>query len=50
MSKVFNMGIGMIVTVAPGSVAAAIDALDAGGHHARVIGEITPGSGQVHVR
>ena len=50
MSKVFNMGIGMIVTVAPSSVAAAIDALDAGGHHARVIGEITPGSGQVHVR
>ena len=50
MSKVFNMGIGMIVTVGPGSVAEALEALAAAGHQARVIGEITTGSGEVHVR
>lgn len=47
MAKVFNLGIGMIVTVPPEAAASAVEVLRAAGHDARPVGEIVAGSGQV---
>lgn len=47
MRRVFNLGIGMVVTVPAGSVADAVDVLDGHGLMARVIGEVVPGTGEV---
>jgi len=47
MRRVFNLGVGMVVAVPPGSVAEAIEVLDGHGLAGRVIGEIVTGSGQV---
>ena len=47
MSKVFNMGIGMIVVVAPEQSADTIAVLSAAGHTGIKIGEIVSGSGRV---
>jgi len=47
MAKVFNLGVGMIVTVPLAERDLAIDVLGHQGHQARVIGEITDGSGEV---
>ena len=49
MRRVFNMGIGMVVVVPEASASLAVAALRAAGQHARVIGEIGPGSGQVAI-
>jgi phosphoribosylformylglycinamidine cyclo-ligase len=40
MRRTFNMGIGMVVAVAPSDVKAAVDALGAAGEQAWVIGEV----------
>ncbi|HWG74291.1 MAG TPA: phosphoribosylformylglycinamidine cyclo-ligase [Acidimicrobiales bacterium] len=45
MGRVFNLGIGMVVVVAPGSVDTAIDLLAAAGRPATVIGELVAGGG-----
>ncbi|MGI9577824.1 MAG: phosphoribosylformylglycinamidine cyclo-ligase [Microthrixaceae bacterium] len=47
MRKVFNMGIGMVAVVAANDATKAIDVLRTAGHRAVVIGEVTPGSGDV---
>ncbi|MET0160437.1 MAG: AIR synthase-related protein, partial [Acidimicrobiales bacterium] len=43
MAKVFNLGIGMVVVVAPADADRTIAALAASGHAARAIGEVTKG-------
>ena len=45
MYRTFNMGIGMIVVVAPGDVPAAVALLEREGHQAFEIGRIVPGGG-----
>jgi phosphoribosylformylglycinamidine cyclo-ligase len=47
MYETFNMGIGMVVAVAPEEVHAALDSLNDA--EARVIGTIQAGSGEVHL-
>jgi phosphoribosylformylglycinamidine cyclo-ligase len=49
MRRVFNLGLGMVLVVAPSSVPAALDTLVAAGHAARVVGRVSEGSGAVHV-
>ncbi len=49
MAKVFNLGIGMIVTVPPEAQARAIEVLAAAGHQAVRVGEIVAGTGLVHL-
>jgi phosphoribosylformylglycinamidine cyclo-ligase len=41
MDKVFNLGIGMIVVVRPEDGGRTVDLLNAAGHAARAIGEVT---------
>ncbi len=50
MAKVFNLGVGMIVTVPADAASSAISALAGAGRRAMVVGEVTAGSGQVHLR
>jgi len=50
MSKVFNMGIGMVVAVPAGDAFRALDLLREKGHRAVQIGEVTRGGGAVHLR
>ncbi|MGH9109566.1 MAG: phosphoribosylformylglycinamidine cyclo-ligase [Acidimicrobiales bacterium] len=47
MARVFNMGLGMVLVAAPDAVVAATRALDGAGQRVTVVGEVTPGSGQV---
>ncbi len=47
MRKVFNLGIGMVVVVAPDEVHRTLDLLRTEGHRASEIGRITAGHGQV---
>ncbi|MEZ5321481.1 MAG: phosphoribosylformylglycinamidine cyclo-ligase [Microthrixaceae bacterium] len=47
MAKVFNLGIGMVVVVAPDDASGALASLAAAGCRPRVIGEVTAGSGTV---
>lgn len=47
MLRVFNLGIGMVVVVAPDSATSALDHLTGAGHDARVIGRLEPGGGRV---
>ena len=47
MAKVFNLGIGMIVVVAPDDVHRALDVLRTNGHRAVEIGEVRRGEGGV---
>ncbi len=47
MRRVFNLGIGMVAVVPPAAAHRAIDVLRTAGHHARVIGEVVPGRGDV---
>lgn len=49
MAATFNMGIGMILVVPSTDADRALAALEAGGHRSSVIGEIVPGTGQVHL-
>jgi phosphoribosylformylglycinamidine cyclo-ligase len=43
MARVFNLGIGMVVAVAPTQVAAAVGSLSVAGVEVAVIGEVVPG-------
>ncbi len=45
MAQVFNLGVGMVVAVAPGEVAAATEVVAAAGHQAGLIGHLTAGTG-----
>ena len=47
MARVFNLGLGMVLAVAPGAVDLALGALATAGHRATVVGEVTPGTGRV---
>jgi phosphoribosylformylglycinamidine cyclo-ligase len=47
MRKVFNLGIGMVVAVAPDEVHRTLDLLRTEGHRATEIGRIEAGSGQI---
>jgi phosphoribosylformylglycinamidine cyclo-ligase len=47
MARVFNLGIGMVLVVADGSVAEVCDALTHTGQEATVIGTVVAGSGEV---
>ncbi|MDQ4133881.1 MAG: phosphoribosylformylglycinamidine cyclo-ligase [Actinomycetota bacterium] len=49
MTRVFNLGIGMVVIVAPDDVFAAHDALRGAGMESLDIGQIVPGKGAVRV-
>jgi phosphoribosylformylglycinamidine cyclo-ligase len=47
--QVFNMGVGMVVVVAPGEVDAVLAFAQARGHQAWLIGEVVKGTGQAQV-
>ncbi len=47
--QVFNMGIGMTVTVSPESLDAVMESIRSAGHQAWVIGEVVRGSGECRV-
>jgi phosphoribosylformylglycinamidine cyclo-ligase len=47
MERVFNLGIGMVLAVAPGDAASACEVLRTAGLEAAVVGEVVPGSGQL---
>ena len=49
MAKVFNLGIGMIVVVAPDDAHRALDVLRTNGHRAVEIGEVRRGEGRVEL-
>lgn len=49
MDAVFNLGLGMVVVVAPDGVAAVAGAARAHGHDAVVVGRVTPGTGAVRM-
>ena len=49
MSAVFNMGVGMIVAVPEAEADTALTVAAEGGHQARIIGEIRPGTGTVEL-
>jgi phosphoribosylformylglycinamidine cyclo-ligase len=50
MARVFNLGIGMVVVVAPEDAHRALDLLRAGGHRAVEIGQVQRGEGRVELR
>jgi len=43
MARVFNLGIGMVIAVAPGEVELALEVLEPHGHQATVVGEVVAG-------
>ena len=45
MDRVFNMGVGMIAIVDPGSVSVVVDAAEARGVTAWELGSVEPGTG-----
>ncbi|MDP9070805.1 MAG: phosphoribosylformylglycinamidine cyclo-ligase [Actinomycetota bacterium] len=49
MARVFNLGVGMVVAVAPDDAFRAIDLLRERGHRAVQIGEVVPGRGEVRL-
>jgi phosphoribosylformylglycinamidine cyclo-ligase len=49
MARVFNLGLGMIVAVAPGDEHRAVTLLAAAGIEASVVGEVHPGRRAVHL-
>jgi phosphoribosylformylglycinamidine cyclo-ligase len=50
MARVFNLGIGMVLVVDPAARPALWLALEEAGHQPRLIGEVTSGPRQVHLR
>jgi phosphoribosylaminoimidazole (AIR) synthetase len=46
---VFNLGLGMLAVVAPGDALRAVDVARTAGHDAWLVGEITEGSGRIHI-
>ena len=49
MAGVFNLGVGMVLVVAPDGADAVVGALADAGCPARVIGDVRPGTGSVHL-
>jgi phosphoribosylformylglycinamidine cyclo-ligase len=49
MAQVFNLGLGMVLVVAPEAAEAVLDVLHDAGTPAQVVGEVRPGDGQVHL-
>jgi phosphoribosylformylglycinamidine cyclo-ligase len=49
MERVFNLGLGMLAVVPPGSEEGALDTVRGAGHDAEVVGELVPGHGRVHL-
>ncbi|HUF32333.1 MAG TPA: phosphoribosylformylglycinamidine cyclo-ligase [Acidimicrobiales bacterium] len=49
MTRVFNLGIGMVVAVPAADAFKALDVLRAAGHRAMEIGEVVPGTGRVEL-
>ena len=49
MARVFNLGLGMVLVVAPDAVGRASRALEEAGKEAAVVGEVRPGSGLVRL-
>ncbi|HMC51482.1 MAG TPA: phosphoribosylformylglycinamidine cyclo-ligase [Acidimicrobiales bacterium] len=49
MARVFNLGIGMIAVVAPADEGRAVEVLSSAGFRAAAVGEVVPGSGEVHL-
>jgi phosphoribosylformylglycinamidine cyclo-ligase len=49
MASVFNLGVGMVLVVAPDSVGAALEAVGRHGHRGVVMGGIEPGTGRVRM-
>lgn len=49
MYRVFNMGLGMVVAVAPEDASRATESLHRSGHRAVVVGSLQPGSGSVRL-
>jgi phosphoribosylformylglycinamidine cyclo-ligase len=49
MRRTFNLGLGMLLVVAPGAVAAVIAACEAAGERAFAVGEVTAAAGPPHV-
>jgi len=49
MTRVFNLGIGMVLVVAPGALQRALEALASAGRPASVVGAVTEGTGRVVV-
>ena len=50
MFRVFNMGVGLVVTAAKDAVSEVLDLAGKYGHEAQVIGEVREGSGKVFIR
>jgi phosphoribosylformylglycinamidine cyclo-ligase len=50
MTRVFNLGLGMVAAVPPEAVTAALSALKTAGEEGRVVGELVPGHNQVRFR
>jgi phosphoribosylformylglycinamidine cyclo-ligase len=50
MARVFNLGLGMVIAVAPDSVASAIEAVGPLGHAAVVVGTVAEGAGPLEWR
>jgi phosphoribosylformylglycinamidine cyclo-ligase len=49
MTRVFNLGLGMVLVVAPGSEERAVEVLERAGCPAAVVGEVVSGSGNVRI-
>jgi phosphoribosylformylglycinamidine cyclo-ligase len=47
MARVFNLGLGMVLSVDPGAVDDALGALATAGHRAAVVGQVVDGTGRV---
>jgi phosphoribosylformylglycinamidine cyclo-ligase len=50
MTRVFNLGLGMVIAVPPHAVTGSLAALKAAGQDGLVVGELVPGHHQVHFR
>jgi phosphoribosylformylglycinamidine cyclo-ligase len=49
MQRVFNLGVGMVLAVSPGSEASCMAALGRAGQDSAVVGGLTPGDRQVRI-
>ena len=47
MTRVFNLGVGMVLVVAPDAVDRTLEALGSAGRPASVVGAVTEGTGRV---
>ena len=49
MAHVFNLGLGMLAVVAPGTIEATLDTVRAAGQEAWIVGEVSEGRGRVSI-